>query len=209
MTAASLATGRLPPLAWAAASQPLPGEAVSGDLFAVCPFPGGVLLAAVDALGHGPEAAFAAKVAVATLERYSGDPLPALFRRCHEMLTRTRGVVAGLASLCLHTSTLSWASVGNIEGAVLRPEGSEPRESMIQYGGVVGYKLPRLSSLTTVRLGRGDRLVFATDGLRQGFLDSLDERRPLAAMAGDVFGRYFKGTDDGLILLAEYDGADP
>src|SRR5216683_1379133 len=58
-----------PCIEWGVAARALPGQAVSGDLHLVKPFSKGVLLAAVDGLGHGDEATLAAQLAVTTLER--------------------------------------------------------------------------------------------------------------------------------------------
>ena len=49
---------------WAVAGAPIDGETESGDLHAVVQFEGGVLVGAVDGLGHGAEAAVAARAAV-------------------------------------------------------------------------------------------------------------------------------------------------
>src|SRR5207247_8437874 len=69
---------------WGVASRAFPGENASGDLHLVKPLPGGVLLAAVDGLGHGPEAVAAATTAVAILQNYADEPLPALVTRCQD-----------------------------------------------------------------------------------------------------------------------------
>ena len=53
---------------WGVAARPIAGEAVSGDLHLVKPFDHGVLLAAVDGVGHGDEATSAARAAVGILE---------------------------------------------------------------------------------------------------------------------------------------------
>src|SRR2546428_12006154 len=48
---------------WGVASQTLAGEVQSGDKHVVKSFPHGALLAAIDGLGHGEEAAAAANMA--------------------------------------------------------------------------------------------------------------------------------------------------
>jgi hypothetical protein len=58
----------------------------------------GGLVAVVDGLGHGAEAANAAKVAVRALERGGDRPLAQLFRDCHQSLIGTRGAVISAAS---------------------------------------------------------------------------------------------------------------
>src|SRR5512138_909714 len=91
------ANGR-PALEWGVATVPMAGEDTSGDLHVITEFPGGVLVAVVDALGHGPAAAQAATLAIDTLRVRPADPLPELIRRCHQRLIGTRGVVLSLAT---------------------------------------------------------------------------------------------------------------
>src|SRR2546428_13845346 len=88
-----------PLIAWGVAGRTLPGQTVSGDLHLVKPLGDHVLLAAVDGLGHGKEAATAAKTALAVLAGHAEESLVALFKRCHEGLLRTRGVVMTAAPL--------------------------------------------------------------------------------------------------------------
>src|SRR2546427_9658051 len=84
---------------WGVASLALPGEAESGDRHLVKPVGTGVLVAVVDGLGHGIEAASAAKAAVAALERHASEsPVPLLERR-HPALKGARGPVRGVAVL--------------------------------------------------------------------------------------------------------------
>src|SRR5947209_14365503 len=112
-------------LDWACAGVALPGETESGDLHVVKDFEGGALVGVVDGLGHGPEAAAAARKAVAALEQRAEEPLIPLVRRCHEHLRGTRGVVMRIASLDTGNNSASWLGVGNVEGILVR-EGSQP-----------------------------------------------------------------------------------
>ena len=49
------------------ASKTLQGQSVSGDIHVVIPFNEGLLVAVIDGLGHGPEAAIASMAAAKTL----------------------------------------------------------------------------------------------------------------------------------------------
>jgi hypothetical protein len=189
---------------WAVASQGLEEE--SGDLHVVRPFDGGVLVAAIDGLGHGPEAAMAAKCAAATLDQHAGEPVTRLLERCHDSLRGTRGAVITVASLS-SGGMMSWTGVGNIEGTLLRNEPYEDRhrESVLLAGGVAGHQLPPLRA-NELPILPGDTLVLSTDGVRGGYLDLLrgyDEPRELA---GQIFEQFGKGTDDALVLVARYLG---
>jgi len=192
---------------WAVAARALPGEERSGDLHLVEPFPEGVLVAAVDGLGHGEEAAQAAQTAVDSLIQYAHEPPLSLVRRCHERLMTTRGVAMSVASFARTSHTMSWLGVGNVEGSLFRGNrGSRPaRESLLLRGGVVGYQLPRLLP-SVVPVGPGDVLVFATDGIGGYPFDGLRITDQPARIAEDILARFARETDDALVLVARYRG---
>ena len=202
---------KLPPLIeWGVAAQPLEGEAESGDQYVVRPLPNGVLVAAVDGLGHGPEAAAAARSAVVTLEGYAHEPVISLVKRCHERLMRTRGVVMSLASFNALDNTMTWLGVGNVEGALLRADATArpARESILLRGGVVGYQLPALHA-SILPVTRGDVLILATDGIRGGFAEDVTLSDPPQRIAEQILARRARGTDDALVLVARYLGREP
>jgi negative regulator of sigma-B (phosphoserine phosphatase) len=89
------------PIEWALAELAQPGQSESGDRHLVLSTPAGGLVAVVDGLGHGAEAASAAKVAVRALERGGDRPLVQLFRDCHQSLIGTRGAVISADALVL------------------------------------------------------------------------------------------------------------
>ncbi len=192
-----------PCIEWGVAARALPGQTVSGDLHLVKPFSKGVLLAAVDGLGHGDEATVAAQLAVTTLERNAEESILALVNRCHEALRQTRGVVLTLASLHTLEATLSWLGVGNVEGRLLRadPKTNPQSESVLLRGGVVGYQLPALRA-SVQPIFPGDLLVFATDGIRAGFAQGLALGDPPQQIADGILARHLKGSDDALVLVA-------
>ena len=194
---------------WAVATLALEGEHESGDLHVVAPFENGALVAAIDGLGHGPEAALAARSAAEALQRDSRRPVGELLERCHESLRGTRGAVITLASFNGGGATMSWAGVGNIEGTLLRaqPREERPRESVMLVGGVPGHQLPRVRP-NELPVSRGDTLVLATDGVRGGYLDLVDVTQPPQQLADHLLSDYGRGTDDALVLVARYLGTE-
>jgi negative regulator of sigma-B (phosphoserine phosphatase) len=161
-------------LEWGIAGRPMPGESESGDEFIVHPRPGGALLAVIDALGHGPAAASAARIAAACLRAHAHAPLGALMNLCHDALRQTHGVVVSVASFDSASRTLGWIGVGNVECVLIRGDAlARPqRVFLVPRGGVVGYQLPPVRA-SDVPIAECDTVVFATDGIRHGFLDHL------------------------------------
>ncbi len=196
-----------PLLEWGAAQMALPGQTESGDRLLVKAVSNGVLAAVVDGLGHGTEAAQAAKIAVSTLENYAGESVISLARRCDENLKRTRGAVLSLASFNAADSTITWLGVGNVEGMLLRSDSSvgPRREFLLLRGGVVGGGLPPLQA-TIMPVLPGDTLIFVTDGIRTGFDQKVIFSDPPQRIADQILAGYRWGTDDALVLVARYVG---
>jgi serine/threonine protein phosphatase PrpC len=185
----------------------IPGESVSGDLHLVKTFSDGVLVAAVDGLGHGDEAAIAAKMAVATMEQHAKESVVSLVNLCHTALLRTRGVVMTVALLDGRQEALTWLGVGNVEGTLLREDAgaNTARESVLLRGGVVGYQLPPLRP-SVFPLVPQDTLILATDGIESGFAGGLKLSDPPQKIADHILAKHYKGTDDALVLVVRYLG---
>ena len=195
-------------LEWGVAELILPGQTESGDRYLVTPTPEGGLVAVVDGLGHGAEAAEAAKAAVRSLERHGQAPIIPLIKACHQSLAGTRGVVMSVAVFDARAETMTWVGVGNVEGVLLRAQAtvSPRRESLLMRGGVVGGHLPALGA-RIIPVMRGDTLIFATDGVRSDFAsEHLAHDDPPQQLADRILARWGTKTDDALVLVARYLG---
>jgi len=194
---------------WGVASSALPGETQSGDLHLVKPLAGGVLIAVVDGLGHGAEAATAARTAVTTLDEHASESVLALLERCHWALKGSRGVVMSLAFADRRQNALTWAGVGNVECMLFHATAATPanptRASLVTRGGIVGSELPQIRA-QVLPLAAGDVVIFATDGIREGFSDGLQFEAPPQQLAEHILSQHGKGTDDALVLVARYRG---
>ncbi len=199
-----------PVVEWGVASAARVGEATSGDRHLIRIESDFVLMAAVDGLGHGNEAAAAAQTAIETLERASARAAIALLNDCHERLRSTRGVVMSLAVFTPADSSITWAGVGNVEGLLLRasPNASPLYESLVLRSGVVGARLP-LVYAAILPVMRGDTLIFWTDGLRSDFADKLPAVGHPQQLADRIMARCHKGTDDALVLVVRCVGGAP
>lgn len=187
------------------AGRALPGEAASGDRAVIRAFPGGVLIGALDGLGHGGEAAEAARRGCAMLERHVGESVITLVKRSHAELTDTRGVVMSLASLNVIDGTLTWLGVGNVEGVLWQRDGigRVVRSGLVTRGGVVGAQLPVLRA-EVMTVSRGDLLVFATDGIRSDFAENVALEHSPQELADRILARYGRDTDDALVVAARF-----
>ncbi|PYO92884.1 MAG: stage II sporulation protein E (SpoIIE) [Gemmatimonadetes bacterium] len=187
------------------ATLPLPGESESGDLCLIKRVGKGTLIAVVDGLGHGQEAASAAHAAVAALDRYAREPLIELVRRSHDALTGLRGVVLGLAYLDPHAATMAWLGVGNVGGVLLRADvGNRPsRITLVPNAGFIGAEQAHPTT-RSVPLALGDTVILYSDGIKDGFAESLALSNSPQEIADFVIARHVKGNDDALVLVARY-----
>lgn len=185
-----------------------PGDQVeSGDLSVTYTDADRALLAAIDGIGHGKDAATAARAAASILESCPDESLVSLIQKCHESLRSTRGVVLSLASIDFHLRTLTWLGIGNVQGVLVRSakSGDSSSHSLLLRSGVVGSRLPALQT-TTLPLSPGDTLAFATDGIRGDFADDLLSQEAPQRSADRILAKHCKGNDDALIFVARFTG---
>ena len=201
-----MATLTVPPIIeYGMATYALPGQSESGDRHLVRQRSNGVLVAVVDGLGHGDEAAVAAKLAISVLQGSRHDSVITLMQQCHEKLRATRGVVMSMASIDATQGLMTWIGVGNVQGLMLRHgaiKGTSHEELLLR-AGVVGAQLPPLQA-AVLPVMHGDTLVFATDGIRNGFADDISALEPPQKCADRILATYNRHNDDALVLVSRY-----
>lgn len=187
-----------------------PGETESGDCHLVCTHEDGTLLAVMDGIGHGVEAANASHIASSVLQANIDEPIISLVQLCHKSLLKTRGVVLSLAFVDPVHSMMTWLGVGNVQGMLMRAGAKKGvvQETLLLRGGVVGGQLPPLQA-TVLPIYGGDTLVFATDGVRDTFVESLSPLEGPQHAADRLLRVYHHGNDDALVFMARYNGAHP
>jgi phosphoserine phosphatase RsbX len=185
----------------------LPGEGTSGDCHVLYSRPEGFLVAAIDGIGHGEEAAGAAKTAASILENGAEEPIISLVEECHRALRSTRGVVLSVASLDLTHGMMTWLGVGNVVGALARvvPRGSNYPEMLLLRGGVVGSGLPALQA-QVLPVSEGDTLFFSTDGVKGHFVETVSARENPQRAADRILQKFHTATDDALVLVVRLSG---
>jgi phosphoserine phosphatase RsbX len=191
-------------LDYGVASFVTPGNRDSGDLEVVRDHAGGAVVAVIDGIGHGDEAAAAARIARDIIARDPQESPIRLLIRCHEALQLTRGVVLSIATIDIARSTLRWLGVGNVRALVQRGEGSvaPAREELLLRAGVVGApELPTLQA-SVIPFNHRDTLILATDGIRPKFADTLIVSGSPQALAEEILAGNCQGNDDALVLVA-------
>lgn len=195
---------------WHVESAPYPGESVSGDLGELIVHDQGAFAFAIDALGHGPDAAqIAARAAALVADHLPSARLEQIFERCHSGLRGTRGAAVCLARIDSAQGSLEWLSVGNIQAVHIKINGNGmPHfQSLVMRGGVVGDRMPELRACRA-ELNSGDMIVLASDGIEYGgwFGEFRPEMSP-ESLARVLLQRHRVISDDSMVLVARYTGA--
>jgi phosphoserine phosphatase RsbX len=194
---------------WAAADAPMRDQQVSGDGYVVQCLHQGAVVAVMDGLGHGMEAATAAKIAAACVTAFPGESPLALMRRCHEQLKDTRGVVMTMAFFDRQDRTLTWVAVGNVDAVLFHRagDGTVISERILLRSGLLGHNLPALRA-SVLPLSPGDCLIVATDGIRPEFAECpIFDGHP-QQLADRVLRQFRTGTDDALVVVVRYLGGE-
>lgn len=200
-------TVREPLVEYGFAKSPVRGQGESGDLHLVRYTKSRILVAAVDGLGHGEQAADAARLAISVLGADPDEPVISLVERCHLKLRKTRGAVISLASVQSGQGMMTWLGVGNVQGVLMRANCAKGpgQELLLLRAGVVGAQLPPLQA-TVLPIARGDTLYFATDGIKSQFSESLTALENPQRAADRILDQFQKGIDDALVLVARLTG---
>ncbi|KZS83349.1 stage II sporulation protein M [Mycobacterium persicum] len=201
--------GRFGPIEWAVAGRPRPGEHTCGDLPIAVQIGGdAALFGVLDGLGHGPEAARAARIAVKVLDDARDERLEVLIQLCHRMLYGTRGVAMTLARIDFSAGGLCWTGVGNVAANLVAKAISGVRisSSVRLTAGIVGYRVPEVTPAKVVPIRAGDLLVVASDGITDDHLDHIDFAASATAIAEQILVKHAKDTDDAMVLAARHRG---
>ena len=163
------------------------------------------LLAVVDGLGHGIEAAKAARRVVETIERALAQPgdLLDIVDECHIAAIGTRGATLAMAQL--GATELNFVGVGNILAQVGRVTsiGVPNARALISGAGVVGYQVPESLPINSTDLEKGEVLVMCSDGVSPSF--SLEHLAPesfqSAKACRDAIVQRFAVVEDDMTVL--------
>jgi len=189
------------------------GGRVAGDLATVIDGGDHVLLAIVDATGHGPAAHGVARELVAGLrERFAAAPEPgdvaALLHGLHEACLGTIGAAAGIGVIDTRSASLVYLAVGNVRAAVVGARSF----TGVSRDGVLGRRWPT-PFVQRATLERGDLVLMWTDGLPESLARTLRDRRhaphpgeAVARLADRIVEAHGRRHDDAACLVTRWHG---
>jgi hypothetical protein len=177
-------------------SSPLHVE-YGGDAYLVKRFPGKVLLAIVDALGHGQMARRAASRTIELITVNNDTQLDKLLDSIHKDLADTVGVVLGLALVDYKCRQLTFAGIGNI---IIKLIGKKITEVILPTG-ILGYRTNNILC-STVAISQDDVLLMHTDGISDNYKLNPSLLSFPKQIAQTLMSDYRRPNDDALVLVA-------
>jgi anti-sigma regulatory factor (Ser/Thr protein kinase) len=192
-----------PVLSVGAVCLPVHGEQACGDAWAMRAGRNGAVFMLADGLGHGPDAAAAAHLAVSIFEKNALRSPHELLTLIHSGLRGTRGAAVVVAEISLATRVVRFAGVGNISALMHSGERSIP---LISYNGTAGVEARKIRETSTA-WPEDASLILHSDGIvTQGA--SLKEYPGLAhkeatLIAGVLFRDHQRVRDDSTVLIIQ------
>ncbi len=181
---------------------PFPGEQEIGDGWSVRKFGTCVILMVVDGLGHGPNAAEAAREAERVVSVIKNVTPAAILQDCHDALKKTRGAAMSVAVLDPEKQLLHYAGIGNVGAAIVSPGTSR---SLTPHNGTLGHQIHRIQEFS-YPWNQDSILVVHSDGLntRWNLSDypGIWSKHP-ALIAGLLYRDSVRGRDDVTVLVAK------
>ena len=178
-----------------------PGESTCGDGWAVTKRASGAVIVLADGLGHGPEAAEAARAVISIFHKHTKEGPAAILKVAHDALRSTRGAAVAIADVDCDSSMVTFSGIGNIAGAVLAAD----RRNMVSQNGTLGHTVRSISEFTYAWVP--DALVILnSDGLQSQW--SLNSYPGIAArdpslIAAILYRDFNRGRDDASVVVAK------
>jgi anti-sigma regulatory factor (Ser/Thr protein kinase) len=176
------------------------GEDVCGDAWAWVDDGERMRVLVIDGLGHGPDAAEAARRATRVFRDHPAESPSEVVDRIHDRLRATRGAAGALAELDRAQRLVRFAGIGNIGGAIVT---DGPTRSMVSHHGILGHQLRAVREFT-YEWPLGSTVVLYSDGMTSRW--SLDRypgittRHPMLA-AGLLYRDFRREHDDSTIVV--------
>jgi serine/threonine protein phosphatase PrpC len=171
--------------------RPFKGERVCGDRVELITDETHSLIAVIDGLGHGPQAAEASLAAAEYIRAHASRPLDEVLRGCDRAIRHTRGVAATVIRIDHTTLVLEHAGVGNVDLAST----ARQRVRAISEPGVIGGRTRKVLA-SQHQLERGDLLILHSDGISRRLVIDEVRRGTAQKTAEAIMDAYGKDHDD-------------
>jgi anti-sigma regulatory factor (Ser/Thr protein kinase) len=179
---------------------PKTGEEVPGDSWLLEVSGDYRTIMVVDGLGHGPNAARAARAATEAFAAHPSATPGELMKICHGALAATRGAAGAAARVVPAKKHGSFAGVGNI---ACRVEFTGERRQLVSHSGTLGHVMRRVQEFE-FDFPLGALLILQSDGLTtrwttEDYPGLLGKHAGL--IAGVLYRDHSRGTDDVTVVV--------
>jgi anti-sigma regulatory factor (Ser/Thr protein kinase) len=180
---------------------PKPGQEVCGDAWGCQLSESRSTVVVADGLGHGPDAAAAARAAMEIFYNHPEASPKALLESIHLGLRHTRGAAVSIASLDQERRQVEFAGLGNVAGFVCERSGQ--RRQLVSMNGTAGGDIHAVFREFSYPWPHGAALVMHTDGLSGHW--NLSDCPSLiscgaALISGVLFRDFRRNTDDATVV---------
>ena len=194
-----------PPMEVGVVCLPVQGEQACGDAWAMKRGRDVTTFLLADGLGHGPDAAAAADLAVAIFEKQASRGPAELVHLIHAGLLGTRGAAVAVAEVSPGANLVRFAGVGNITG-LIHSRGTS--RSLASHNGTAGVEARKVEQYSYPWPEDG-LLVLHSDGLATlPFLEDSPGlvRKDPALIAGVLYRDHQRPRDDSTVVVARAAG---
>jgi anti-sigma regulatory factor (Ser/Thr protein kinase) len=182
--------------------KPMPGEKRCGDGWACELLADRCIFVLVDGLGHGPAAAAAAELAIASVRQHRTKAPAAVVQCAHDALRATRGAALAVAEISLTQPSLRYCGIGNISAAII--SGDNLRH-LVSHNGTAGHEARKIVEFTYPWTAKA-LLIMHSDGLMTRWnlqaYPGLTQRHP-SLIAGVLYRDFLRGRDDVTVVAAK------
>ncbi len=179
---------------------PQKGEEVAGDGWLLEPSGDYRTVLVVDGLGHGPNAARAARAATEAFAAHPSATPAALMQICHGALAATRGAAGAAARVTASRKEGTFAGIGNI---ACRVESTDQRRQLVSHSGTLGHVMRRVQEFA-FSFPAGALLILHSDGLASHWA-STDypglATKHAGLIAGVLYRDHDRGRDDVTVVV--------
>jgi anti-sigma regulatory factor (Ser/Thr protein kinase) len=176
------------------------GEVACGDAWALEPDGADYSLLVVDGLGHGTDAARAARAATEVLAKHPGSAPSEVLHLAHLALAGTRGGAGAVARFSILQPQGVFAGVGNVAARVESPAS---RRQLVSHNGTLGHVLRKVQEFP-IDFPSDAVLILHSDGL-SGHWTMADYpgliARHCALIAGVLYRDHDRGRDDVTVVV--------
>ena len=175
------------------------GEPICGDGWTVVQGRGRLVVFVVDGLGHGPDAAAAARAALDTVEKNAQREAPHIIDAVHNALRPTRGAAGAVALLQPESELCVFCGIGNISASIRSPGSTR---SMVSHNGTLGHQVRKIQEFQ-YPFPKGSLLVMHSDGIDTHWdlaaYPGIETRHP-AFVSAALYRDHSRGRDDLAVL---------